>query len=117
MRYSVAVAGATELVVTNLDVLSGFGDLNIATAYELAGAGSSSAGERQRTSRFPAFDLDHVQPVYERLPGFEGDITGVRTYADLPANARTYVEAIEGVVGVRVSVISVGPGSEQVIRR
>ena len=55
--------------------------------------------------------------MWEELPGFTQDVTRARAFAELPAEARSYVERIEALVGVRVSVISVGPGREQVIRR
>ncbi len=107
-RYAVAVAGITELIVTNLDVLRGFEVLPIAVAYELSG---------ERTEEFPAFDVEKAQPIYDEFRGFDADITGVREFAGLPEQARCYIEAIEQRVGVRVSTISVGPEREQVIRR
>jgi adenylosuccinate synthase len=108
VRYAVAVAGITELTLTNLDVLGGFEVLKVAVAYELAG---------ERITEFPAFDTDAVSPVYEEHDGFQGDVSGVRSFADLPRPARDYVEAIEEQVGVFVHTISVGPDREQVIRR
>jgi adenylosuccinate synthase len=99
----------TELVLTNLDVLTGFEKLCIANAYVLADGTTSR--------QMQAFDLDRVEPTYEELPGFTGDISGTRTFAALPAAARRYVERIEELVGVRTSWISVGPGRDQVIRR
>ncbi|MCC6670703.1 MAG: adenylosuccinate synthase [Planctomycetes bacterium] len=107
-RYSVDVAGITELVVTNLDVLRGFDPIRVAVAYQVAG---------RRVTEFPAFDLDEVRPEYQDLPGFQEDITGVRRFADLPAAAQRYIETLEGLAGVRVGLISVGPAREQVIWR
>jgi len=109
VRYSVAVSGAAGLIVTNLDVLSGFDPLPIAVAYDLA--------DGSRSEHFPAYDLDGVKPVYEELAGFEEDITAVREFEDLPAAAQAYIVAIEQRVGVPVTMISVGPGREQVITR
>ena len=108
VRYACAVAGVTELVVTNLDVFSGFDPLSIATAYTIEG---------QRIADFPAFELEQAVPVYDTLPGFAGDITGARRFADLPRQAQEYVLALERHVGVPVRMISVGPGREQVILR
>jgi adenylosuccinate synthase len=108
VRYACDVAGATALVVTNLDVLSGFEPLRIAVAYD---------GPGGRLERFPAYDLDKAQPVYRELPGFTADLREVRTFAALPAAARAYVECIEALAGVPVAIVSVGPGREQVIRR
>ncbi len=107
-RYAVAVSGITELALTNLDVLTGLDPLPIAVAYELAG---------ERIADFPAFDIEAVRPVYQELGGFQGDITGVRHFADLPQNARAYIEAVEEHVGLPIRTISVGPERDQVIRR
>ena len=109
VRYSSAVSGVDELVVTNLDVLSGFGPLHMATKYRLP--------DGTTTDQFPAFDLAEVEPVCREFAGFDGDLTGVRDYADLPVAAREYVEAIEAEVGIPVKTISVGPGRDQVILR
>lgn len=109
VRYAAAVSGTTGLVLTNLDVLSGFGEIGVATAYEMP--------DGTRTEDFPTHDLDGLQPVFEYLEGFEGDLTGIRTFDALPAAARAYVEGIESRVGVPVRTISVGPGREQVIPR
>jgi adenylosuccinate synthase len=108
VRYAVAVSGISELTLTNLDVLGGFDVLPVAVAYELGG---------KRITEFPAFDADAVKPVYEEYEGFQGDISGVRNFADLPRPARDYVEAIEEQVGVPVHTISVGPDRQEVIRR
>jgi len=109
VRYAVDVAGADELVITNLDVLSGFDPLPVCTAYRTPDGSS--------TDLFPAFDLGKVKPVYQELEGFSEDVTGVRRFEDLPRAAQEYVTAIEGLVGARASVISVGPGRDQVIRK
>ena len=95
-------------MLTNLDVLAGFDPLQIAVAYN---------GPLGRVERFPAYGLDEVSPNYEQLPGFDADIAAVRAFGDLPPAARAYVERIERLVGVPVSMISVGPGRDQVIRR
>lgn len=109
VRYSGAVSGASELVLTNLDVLRGFDPLQVVVAYRLA--------DGTRTTEFPAFDLERATPEFATLPGFTEDIQGVRRYDDLPANARRYVEAIEQHTGLPVRTISVGPERQQVIVR
>ncbi|MCR9248447.1 MAG: adenylosuccinate synthase [bacterium] len=108
VRYSGAVAGVDRLVLTNLDVLRGF-ELRIAVGYKLPDGSTTTA--------MPAFDLERVEPEYVELPGFDEDVTNVREWAGLPANARAYVEAIEEHTGLAVRTISVGPGREQVIVR
>lgn len=108
VRYTATLSGADEITVMLLDVLSGLPELKICTAYELDG---------QRLMHFPsdAYQLERCQPIYETLPGWREDITGVRKWADLPAAARRYVERIRELVGLKVSVVSVGPDREQTI--
>ena len=108
VRYGVAVSGASELCMTNLDVLNGFDPLRVAVAYRVDG---------QRTDRFPAFGLERAVPDYMELPGFHADITAVRQFADLPERARRYVETLEELVGVPIKLVSVGPARDQVIHR
>lgn len=108
-RYGVRVQGATELALTKLDVLSGYGDIPVCTHYEVDGA---------RTDNFPSGGaLERAKPVYEYLPGFDGDISGCRTFADLPKAAQAYVEYCEQAVGCRITYVSVGADREQIIMR
>jgi adenylosuccinate synthase len=102
LRYAVRVSGITDLALMKLDVLSAFPTLKIANAY-------SSLG--QRYEEFPRQQrvLYNCSPVYEEVPGWETDITGVRAFSDLPPQAQAYVERIEDLVDVPVSIISVGP--------
>jgi adenylosuccinate synthase len=103
------VNSLTELVITKLDILSGLEKLPICVAYELNG---------ERLGDFPG-DLRTLalcHPIYETLPGWEGDIMSVKHLADLPANAQQYIQFIVDTTGVPVSTISVGPGREQVIQ-
>jgi adenylosuccinate synthase len=108
VRYAVRVNGLTELVVTKLDVLSGHDLLHIATAYDLPDG---------RIAHMPLNTtlIEQAQPVYETLPGWETDITGARSLSSLPDNARQYVQRIETLAGVPISLISVGPEREQII--
>ena len=109
VRYSGAVSGASELVLTNLDVLKGFGPLRLCVAYRLP--------DGTRTTEFPAFDLEGAVPEFVDLPGFSEDVRAVRRFEDLPANARAYVQAIEQHTGIPVRTVSVGPERQQVILR
>lgn len=110
LKYAAMISGATELCITLLDVLAGEPELKLATAYETNG---------KTTDRFIAdgCTLGEAVPVYETMAGFSQDITGVRTFDELPEQARAYVERIEAFVGVRVGIISVGPDREQTIIR
>jgi adenylosuccinate synthase len=102
LRYSVRVSGITELALMKLDVLSAFPTLRIAVGY-------SSLGERY--DEFPRQQrvLYNCSPIYEDLPGWQTDITGVRSLADLPKAARAYVERVEQLGGAPVTIVSVGP--------
>jgi adenylosuccinate synthase len=108
VRYTAALSGADEITVMLLDVLSGRPELKLCTAYELDG---------ERREHFPsdAYQLERCKPVYESVPGWSEDITGARKLADLPAGARRYVDRISELVGLKVSVVSVGPDREQTI--
>jgi adenylosuccinate synthase len=110
LRDSAIVNGFTSLAVNKLDVLSGLGEIPVATAYRLDG---------KLTQEFPMTlaELERAEPVYEVLPGWSEPVTGIREYADLPANARRYVEHIEAILEVPVDVISVGPGRDETIAR
>ncbi len=98
----------TELVITKLDILSGLEELPVCVGYRLNG---------EQLKGFPA-DLKTLalcRPIYETLPGWEEDIMQVKRMSALPANARQYVHFVSETVGVPVSIVSVGPGREQVI--
>jgi adenylosuccinate synthase len=107
-RYTAALGGVDELAVMLLDVLSGLDEVRIATAYEIDG---------ERIDRFPAdaFLLEKCRPVFETLPGWAEDVSGARRLADLPANARRYVERLGELLGLPVSIVSVGPDRAQTI--
>jgi adenylosuccinate synthase len=108
LRYTARLSGVHSLAVMMLDVLSGFDQLQVATAYRL--------GDSVLTS-FPshADDLKLVTPIYETLPGWSEEITDVRRWDDLPVNARAYVEKIAATVGCPVEWGSVGPDRKQTI--
>jgi adenylosuccinate synthase len=108
VRATAALAGADELAVMLLDVLSCLKELAICTAYEL---------KSQRTQDFPgdSYLLEQCKPVYETLPGWSEDVSKVRKVSDLPAAARRYVDRISELIGLPVKTISVGPDREQTI--
>ena len=109
VRYAAMINGATALSLMLFDVLAGFDELRVCTAYEFEGT---------RTDRFlpDAADLERVSPVYETHEGFAEEITGARTLDALPAAARRYLDRIEEFVGVPIRIVSVGPDREQTIR-
>jgi len=110
IKYAAMISGATELCITLLDVLSSELELKLAVAYDMPTG---------RTDRFIAdgYALADAKPVYETMAGFSQDITGARTFDELPDEAKAYIKRIEDFVGVRVGIVSVGPDREQTIMR
>ncbi|EFC82385.1 adenylosuccinate synthase [Parafrankia sp. EUN1f] len=107
-RYAVRVNGLTDLFLTKLDVLSGFDTVPVCVGYEING---------KRTDEMPMTQTDfhHAKPIYEELPGWHEDISGVTDFADLPDAARAYVATIEEMSGAPVSAVGVGPGRAQTL--
>jgi adenylosuccinate synthase len=108
LRYAVRVNSLTRVFLTKMDILSAFDTIKVATGYR---AGKDSFEE------FPAQQsvLYHCEPVYEELPGWGEDITGVRELEDLPKETRAYIEYIEDSIEVPVAWVSVGPERSQLI--
>ena len=108
IKHGARVSGFTDLAITLLDVLTGIETIKIATHYKL--------GE-EIIDYIPAGEKDFVSatPVYIELPGWEEDITQVKSFDELPENAKNYIRKIEELTGVQVSVFSVGPDREQTI--
>lgn len=106
MRHAKRVSGLTDLCLNCLDVLTGLETVKICTAYELDG---------QTIYHYPASlaKLSRCKPVYEEMPGWQEDITGIKKLADLPENARHYVERVAALVGVDIATFSVGPDRKQ----
>ena len=105
-RYSCMVDGIDRLAVTKLDVLDGFAKVAICTGYEIGG---------KVTDRFPASieELAAAKPVYEWHDGWQCDISGARSWEELPANARKYLERAAELVRSKIAIISVGPRRDQ----
>ncbi|MDI3502903.1 MAG: adenylosuccinate synthase [Archaeoglobi archaeon] len=108
MRKAVKLNGYTELAVTKLDVLGGLKNIKICVAYELDGKELRYPPER-------AEELFRCTPVYEELDGWDEDISGAREPSELPKNARAYIERIEELAGVPVTIVSVGERRDQTI--
>ena len=110
LRESVRLNNPTEIALTKLDVLSGLEELKLCTAYRF---------ENQTVAYPPQVEngLSKVEPVYESLPGWPDDIGRVASWNGLPAAAQAYIERIEEELGVRISIISVGPDRSQTIVR
>jgi adenylosuccinate synthase len=108
LKYTATLAGADEFTLMLLDVLSGIPELKICTAYDFHG---------ERITHFPsdAHHLEHCQPVYETLPGWNEDLTKCRKASDLPKAAHRYIERIVELIGKPIFVASVGPDRDQTI--
>ena len=108
LRYVVRLNGIAELALTKLDILSGLDELKIAVGYNLDGV---------ETRAYPqdAEALARCMPIYQTLPGWHEDVRAARTFAELPANCRAYLRAIENATGASVTLASVGPEREQLI--
>ncbi len=109
-RYSVLVNGMTDMVITKLDVLDDLPEIQICSAYECDG---------RTVHEFPSSltALQQCRPIYETMPGWLCDTTGCTTYEKLPENAKKYLERLEELSGVPVSIVAVGPDRRQTIVR
>jgi adenylosuccinate synthase len=109
IRYTARLSGATSACVMLLDVLSGLDELKICTSYDIDG---------ERSNRFPSHvdDLRRVKPVYQTLPGWTESLVDMRSIAELPANARRYLDRVGELVGAPIEMVSVGPERDQTIR-
>jgi adenylosuccinate synthase len=101
-RYATRINGLTDIFLTKLDVLTGIDQIPVCVAYEVDG---------KRVDEVPVSQTDfhHAKPIYENFPGWNEDITGAKTFEDLPKNAQDYVRALERLSGTRISAIGVGP--------
>ena len=110
VNYAARVNGLTDLAITKLDVLGGLDTIKICTAYECDGVKYTTVPEHQGV-------FYHAKPVYTEVPGWKEDISGCRSFYDLPREAKDYIDLIEQLSGVRVSLIAVGPDRDQTINR
>ncbi len=110
LKYSIQINSITSICLTLLDVLTGFDKINVCTHYDYKG---------ERIDTLPASDrvLRECKPVYAKLDGWSEDISNIKSFEDLPVNARKYVEFIEKEVGVPVVMVSTGPDKYQTIIR
>ena len=107
-RYAAQLNGIDRLALTKLDVLDELSEIKICVGYRLDG---------QLIDHPPTYadEYDRVEPIYETLPGWLAPTDGVRRWQDLPVNARAYVERVAQLVGAEVSMVSIGPGHDQII--
>jgi adenylosuccinate synthase len=109
-KKSMYLNGYTEIAITKLDVLGGLDPIKICVGYELDG----------ETLNYPpesTVEFARCTPVYEEVKGWTEDITGVKSYEALPKVVKDYVERIEALLGVKITIVSVGPDRDQTVRR
>ncbi len=108
-KYGCRLQGTTEVAFTVLDVLGYLEELPVCVGYEIDG---------QVTTDFPTTaQLEKAKPVFESLPGWKEDIRGIRKYEKLPENCRKYIEFVEEKIGFPITMVSNGPGREDIIYR
>ena len=109
-RYAVLINGLTDIVLTKIDVLTGFEKIKVAVGYEIDGKVHTSYPGNLRKSK-------PLKIVYEELDGWMEDITQIKNYEELPENCKKYIEYIENKLNCNVSMVSVGPERSQNIYR
>ena len=106
-RYGCRIQGATEVAFTVLDVLGYLDEIPVCIGYEIDG---------EVTRDFPTTaKLEKAKPVFTKLPGWKTDIRGIKKYADLPENCRKYIEFVEKEIEVPITMVSNGPGRDDII--
>jgi adenylosuccinate synthase len=108
-RYATRVNGITDYFLTKLDVLSGLDPVPVCVAYEVDGIRHDEIPMTQT-------EFHHAVPVYEYFDGWHEDISTARSFDELPANARTYVTAVEKMIGAPVAAVGVGPRRDQTLQ-
>ncbi len=106
IRYAVRINGLTGIALTKLDVLSDFETIKVCTGYTFEGQALETLPAKLET-------FENCVPVYEELPGWNTDITGVRSFDQLPENAKKYVKRLEELAGCPIVMVSVGPRRDQ----
>ena len=108
-KYGCRMQGATDVAFTVLDVLGYLDEIPVCTGYEIDG---------EVTTDFPTTaQLEKAKPVLEKLPGWKSDIRGIRKYEDLPENCKKYIEFVEEHIGFPITMVSNGPGRDDIIYR
>ena len=108
-KYGCRIQGATDVAFTVLDVLGYLDEIPVCVGYEIDG---------QVTTDFPTtYNLSKAKPVYEVLPGWKCDIRGIKKYEDLPENCRKYIEFVEKHIKCPITMVSNGPGRDDIIYR
>ena len=109
LRYAIRVNGVTGLAVTKIDVLSGLGDLKVCQSYKLGN------GQVVSTLLPEYLESGDLEPIYETWKGWDEETVGVRSLAELPANARKFLELMSSALGVPIDIVSTSPDRDDTI--
>lgn len=112
MKYAVLVGGLTSVALTKVDVFDTFDEIKVCTAYK-----DTRDGKIYKNYPTNVFIHKYLEPIYETHKGWLQDVSNIRKYEDLPENCRKYLERLEEILEVPISIVSVGPGREQTIFR
>ena len=107
LKYAIMIDGVTELIMMKADVLDDFETIKVCTGYKI---------DDKITDEFPYELNDQVEPIYENLPGWNSNLTGVNSQEKFPQELRNYMKFIESKLGVPISIVSVGPNRSQTIK-
>ena len=111
MRHAVRVNGLTSLAINKFDTLAGLPVLKVCTAYK------TTDGEILKDFPVTLEELAKCSPIYEEIEGYEGDLSDVRSFEQLPEKAQAYVKRLEELCGCPIKILGVGPGRDQIIIR
>ncbi|HUH34812.1 MAG TPA: adenylosuccinate synthase [Moheibacter sp.] len=112
LRHACRINGISHLVITKLDVLTGFDTIKVCTAYK------TEDGEIKQTFTASTNKLDSYEPIYKEMKGWNEDICGINSFDDLPQTAQDYLHFIEEYLGIEIYLVSVGPDrSQNIIRK
>ncbi len=110
MKYACLVGGLTSIALTKIDVFDSFDEIKICTAYR-----DTRDGKVYKDYPTNVFIHQYLEPIYETHKGWKSDITGVKTYDELPENCKKYLERLEEILETPIDIVSVGPDREQTI--
>ena len=111
-KYGVLVSGLTSMAITKLDVFDTFDEIKICTAYK-----DSRNGEIYEYYPTNVNIHKYLEPVYETHAGWKTDISNIKSYENLPENTKKYIARLEELIGIKVSIVSVGPDRDQTVFR
>ena len=108
-RYSCMINGLTDVALTKLDILDSFEDIKVCVGYEYKGKNLDNYSE--------SINLKNTKPIYKNFKGWNTNLNGINDYNMLPFECRQYIEFIEDFIGTKISIISIGPGRDEIIQR